>query len=266
VKHDTARHSPDHARTAVTTSWDDGHKLDLRLAAMLERAGVAGTFYIAPRSCEIPAEARLTSDDIRSLAGAFEIGGHTLTHARLPRLSASEAAEEIRQGKSLLEDVIQSPVRSFCYPRGEYRPWHLDLVREAGFSLGRTVRRHETDFPRDPLRTGTTVHAYRHWRDIPAIAWLAGCQPTKAAAQFWNWDDLAIGLFDRTLATGGLFHLWGHSWEVDAHDDWGRLERVLHHIGGRSSLRYITNGDLIPAQLREHPGATAPSPRPGAAP
>lgn len=246
MKHDTADHSADRPRTAVTTSWDDGHKLDMRVAAMLERAGVAGTFYVAPRSCEIPAEARLTSDNIRSLADGFEIGGHTLTHARLPHLGVWEAAEEIRHGKSLLEDVIQSPVRSFCYPRGEYRPCHLDLVREAGFSLGRTVRRHETAFPRDPLQTATTVHAYRHWRDIPAIAWLAGCQPTQAAAQFWNWDDLAIALFDRTVAAGGLFHLWGHSWEVDAHDDWGRLERVLRHIGGRSGLRYITNGELIP--------------------
>jgi peptidoglycan/xylan/chitin deacetylase (PgdA/CDA1 family) len=180
------------------------------------------------------------------LADGFEIGSHTLTHARLPHLGVREAAEEIRHGKSLLEDVIQSPVRSFCYPRGEYRPCHLDLVREAGFSLGRTVRRHETAFPRDPLQTATTVHAYRHWRDIPAIAWLAGCRPTQAAAQFWNWDDLAIALFDRTVAAGGLFHLWGHSWEVDAHDDWGRLERVLRHIGGRSGLRYITNGELIP--------------------
>jgi peptidoglycan/xylan/chitin deacetylase (PgdA/CDA1 family) len=231
---------------AVTTSWDDGYKLDRRVAAMLERAGVAGTFYIAPRSCEIPAEARLTPDDIRSLASGFEIGGHTLTHVRLPRLGVREAAQEIRHGKYLLEDMIQSPVRSFCYPRGEYRPCHLDLVRQAGFSLGRTVRRHETAFPRDPLQTATTVHAYRHWRDVPAIASLAGFQPAAAAARFWNWDDLAIALFDRTLAAGGLFHLWGHSWEIDAHDDWGRLERVLRHIGGRTSVRYITNGDLIP--------------------
>jgi peptidoglycan/xylan/chitin deacetylase (PgdA/CDA1 family) len=211
----------------------------------LERAGVAGTFYIAPRSCEIPAEARLTSGDIRALASKFEIGGHTLTHARLPRLGVREAAEEIRQGKYLLEDVIQSPLRSFCYPRGEYRPCHVDLVRQAGFSLGRTVRRHETAFPRDPLQTATTVHTYRHWRDIPAIAWLAGCQPRRAASRFWNWDDLAIAQFDRTLASGGLFHLWGHSWEIDAHDDWARLERVLRHIGGRTSVRYLTNGELI---------------------
>jgi len=32
----------------VTTSWDDGHELDLRLASELAAHGMAGTFYVAP--------------------------------------------------------------------------------------------------------------------------------------------------------------------------------------------------------------------------
>ena len=94
MKPNTATASSDPRRAAVTTSWDDGHKLDIRLAAMLERAGVAGTFYIAPRSCEIPDDARLTPNEIRSLATGFEIGGHPLTHARLPYLDARQAAAD----------------------------------------------------------------------------------------------------------------------------------------------------------------------------
>jgi hypothetical protein len=32
----------------VTTSWDDGHKLDMKLAVLLKKYGIKGTFYICP--------------------------------------------------------------------------------------------------------------------------------------------------------------------------------------------------------------------------
>src|SRR5688500_11915407 len=38
----------------VTTSWDDGHPLDIRLAEMLARHGVAGTFYVPLRYEGVP--------------------------------------------------------------------------------------------------------------------------------------------------------------------------------------------------------------------
>jgi peptidoglycan/xylan/chitin deacetylase (PgdA/CDA1 family) len=98
MKHDTGNVSADSPGSSANAGHDkrgEDNKLDVRLATMLERAGVAGTFYIAPRSCETPADARLTPNEIRSLTSGFEIGGHTLTHARLPRLDTREAAEEI---------------------------------------------------------------------------------------------------------------------------------------------------------------------------
>jgi hypothetical protein len=69
-------------------------------------------------------------------------------------------------------------------------------------------------------------------------------RPTRARDRFWNWDTLAMDLFDRVASDGGVFHLWGHSWEIEARRDWRRLERVLDHISGRSQATYISNGAL----------------------
>ncbi len=55
---------------------------------------------------------------------------------------------------------------------------------------------------------------------------------------------MAIALFDTVLETGGVFHLWGHSWELDGRRDWERLDRVLDYIAGRSDVRYVANGEL----------------------
>jgi hypothetical protein len=52
---------------------------------------------------------------------------------------------------------------------------------------------------------------------------------------------MAMRWFDLCLARGGVYHLWGHSWEVDARRDWRRLENVLAHISGRPDVNYVAN-------------------------
>jgi peptidoglycan/xylan/chitin deacetylase (PgdA/CDA1 family) len=236
-----------HKTVLVTTSWDDGHRLDPKLAALLDRYGIAGTFYISPRNIEFEPKDRLRSAAVRELSARFEMGGHTLSHQRLPKLTPSAAMDEIRDGKREVEDIIGGPVTSFCYPRGEYESTHVRMVQECGFTLARTVRRHDL-WPGDAFETRTTVNAYAHWVDGPAVVRMAGLRPWLATRMFRNWDEFAMAWFDKCLREGGVFHLWGHSWEVDARQDWARLERVLDYISGRTGVRYVTNGALAGVQ------------------
>ncbi|MBM9622016.1 polysaccharide deacetylase family protein [Streptomyces zhihengii] len=233
-------------RVVVTTSWDDGHRLDPRLAALLDKHRIAGTFYIAPRNREFAPADRLPAAGIRELAERYEIGGHTLTHQRLPQLPDPVARDEIRDGKDALEDAVGGPVTSFCYPRGEYTAAHVRFAHEAGFTLARTVRRSSL-LPGPALETVTTVNAYAHRVDGPLALRLAGRRPWTAARLYLEWDQLALRWFALCLRHGGVFHLWGHSWEVDARRDWLRLERVLGHIAGRPDVSYVPNRDLVEA-------------------
>jgi len=54
-------------------------------------------------------------------------------------------------------------------------------------------------------------------------------------------------LFERAKARNGLFHLWGHSWEIDKNHDWQRLENVLAYIAKQPDVHYLTNGDIAHA-------------------
>lgn len=227
----------------VTTSWDDGHVLDHKVADLLETYGLAGTFYVASHNVEVRPRDRLGNRGTLLLAGRFEIGAHTRLHLRLPTLSLAVARHEVADGKTDLEDVVGRAVRSFCYPGGAYLPEHVTLVRDAGFTVARTVRRYST-VASPPLEMPTTIHAYRHYLDGPTLLRTFAYQLRPAHRAFWNWDVVAVHLFDQVLAAGGVFHLWGHSWEVDAHNDWDRLERVFAHISRRPGVSYVTNGDL----------------------
>jgi peptidoglycan-N-acetylglucosamine deacetylase len=229
-------------RVYVTTSWDDGHELDLRLASVLAAHGMAGTFYLSPQCREIPSGKRLGPGAMRELAEGHEIGGHTLTHPRLTDLPAHEARSEILEGKDAIENSIGRSVTSFCYPYGAYAEGHPDMVRAAGYTVARTVDRFRTDPPTDLLRMGTTVHAYRHLADGPQVLRRAR-SPRQAVALWRNWDLLGRRMFEEVRSIGGVFHLWGHSWEIDANDDWQRLRSVLDELSDKDAV-FVTNGEL----------------------
>lgn len=226
----------------VTTSWDDGHVLDKKLAALLKKYNLAGTFYIAPENHEIVKNDRLSKKEVAALAKNFEIGAHTMMHPRLPQVDLETARYEITTSKTTLEAWTGQTIVSFCYPGGAYTPAHLQIVEDAGFSLGRTVQRFRTKIKGNPYELPTTIHAYRHWSDALPIIREGGM--SNFLNYYLNWDELAIALFDKTLATGGVFHLWGHSWEIEKNGDWERLERVFKYISNRPEVRYLPNGEL----------------------
>lgn len=227
----------------VTTSWDDGHMLDARLAELLKKYGIKGTFYIAPENYESKPENRLSNAQIKKISTDFEIGAHTMTHAHLTKISDAEAYSEIVDSKKYLEEVTGQEVLSFCYPRGEYHQRHVAMVRDAGFAYARTIGRFSSgDGPL--LEAETSVNTYNHYSDLWKIAQFAKFNPLKVA-KYFQWDALAKAMFDRVLSEGGTFHLWGHSWELEEHEDWEKLENVLKYIAHRDEARYVTNGDLV---------------------
>ena len=90
-------------KTAVlTTSWDDGHRCDVRLARMLKEHGLSATFYVAPENREFARQDLLTSSQIRDLSRDFEIGAHSMTHRRFPTLTQQESEKEIIESKAVL--------------------------------------------------------------------------------------------------------------------------------------------------------------------
>jgi len=230
----------------VTTSWDDGHVLDLRLADLLNKYHIKGTFYIAPKDAELMPGERLTSQQIKRLSKNFEIGAHTMTHPLLTKLSSKKAEREMRSSKTYLEKLISQPIISFCYPRGDYNQTHVQLAKQIGFRQARTVKRFAFGFS-DPLQMPTTIHAYRHYSDAWKILKVAGYRPFLALRYLLNWDQLAIALFEQAKKGGGTYHLWGHSWEIDDHSDWRRLERVLEYIHASGQFTACTNGQLAAA-------------------
>ena len=227
----------------VTTSWDDGHELDTKLALVLADYGYSGTFYVSPLSHEIPLRKRIPDSSLRNLSARFEVGSHTLTHPHLTRISTVDAAHEITDGKRAVEDVLGQAVTSFCYPYGAYHLRHVEMVRAAGFRVGRTIRRFSIEPTSDPLQMATTTHAARHKADC----WQASRRTTslpKVIPMWRHWDILARRVFEDAYEKGGVIHIWGHSWEIEANADWQRLSSLLKELADRDNVTMLTNAEL----------------------
>ncbi len=229
----------------VTTSWDDGHVLDMKLGGLLNKYGIKATIYISPRDREISYENMLNDEQIKKLSESFEIGAHTMTHPRLPEVSLDEARREVKESKEYLEKITGKPVYSFCYPCGAYQKEHSLLAEELGFKVARTVSRFSLSPVSKPFEMKTSIHTYDHYSDIFQVMKFAKFNPFKFLNYFLHWDRQAIAMFDQVLKNGGVFHLWGHSWEVEGHNDWERLEKVLAYIANRPGVEYVVNSQLV---------------------
>lgn len=233
----------------ITTSWDDGHPLDLRLAELLARHGLAGTFYV-PLSNSRPTLSRV---EIRELSKQFEIGAHTVHHLRLTDLSATEANAEIRESKSRLEDTLGEPCRTFCFPGGRFRPEHIQMLKNAGYVAARTVELLSlaTPSPVGGLAViPTSVQAYPHSffgyvrnaakrHSSGAVGKLLSLAVTR------DWVLLAKQMLASANDTGGVFHLWGHSWEIDKLGQWQALDSVFAAMA-HMQASFVTNYELTP--------------------
>ena len=218
----------------ITTSWDDGHKLDIKLARLLAKYNLAATFYIAPSQPGYERTDLLSEQEIQFLSESFEIGGHTLHHPNLAEVPLHIAVDEIKAGKDCLESIVGKEIQSFAYPYGVYTEPVQKAVLDLGFVVARTTERFSIKFPTDYSALATTVHLVNYKRDIKKFL----------KYRTINWQNLARHFFDQTVKQGGVFHLWGHSWEIEQNNQWKNLEAVFEYISNWRDVTYVSNGNL----------------------
>jgi len=237
----------------VTTSWDDGSAEDFRIADLLAKYGLPGCFYI-PRTN--PERSVISEAEIKELASAYEIGGHTLRHLPLTSLPSAEARREIHDGKQWLDQLIGRATQSFCYPCGKFTDEHAREVAAAGFTGARTADWMCLEPTSDVYRIAPSLHMYPHSLPIHVAHCLRRGHHRALGRYLLRFaaptrpSQLAEAMLDFIEQHGGVFHIWGHGWEIAEHDLWSELELILASIARRPALVPLDNAALT-ARLRD---------------
>jgi peptidoglycan/xylan/chitin deacetylase (PgdA/CDA1 family)/glycosyltransferase involved in cell wall biosynthesis len=128
---------------------DDGYRDNLtRMLPLLEKYDMKATVFIVsdethnrwdtdhPTNPDTKVDL-LTPDEIRALdrSGRVEIGGHTLSHAKLDELGPEAQRHEIVENKKQLEDILGHPMVSFAYPFGNLNESAKHEAQAAGYAM-----------------------------------------------------------------------------------------------------------------------------------
>ncbi len=234
----------------LTLSIDDGYPGDLRTIEMLKKYGLKATFYVPGLNPERP---KLPDAQVREIAQDpdFEVGGHTYSHTSLHVKSDAVAYEDIVRGKDWLENVIGKKTVSFCYPQGKFNSRTPGLVEKAGYLGARTCMLNLNSYPKTPFLWGASTLGY----SLPPLIQIRHALIEGNFEGTWNyfkkfrltqdWAQHFRIALDDVEQDGGIAHLFFHTWEIEALDQWNLLDGILKEISTRKSLKRVTNGELF---------------------
>ena len=127
----------------VVITFDDGFANVLEHAApRLSDLGFSATVFVVSGRCgqtndwpnQVSRAPRLPllswSELGQMIAAGFEVGAHSVTHRPLTDLPPSEAAKEIVESKTAIEDRLGKAVQTFAYPFGLFNRSTCNVVRE----------------------------------------------------------------------------------------------------------------------------------------
>lgn len=235
--------------TIITTSWDDGHPLDLKVANLLSKHRLSGTFYMPLVNKE---NSLMSKEEMKSISKKFEVGGHTINHVSLPEIPEENLELEISQGKEKMEEIC-GQIISFAYPKGQYNQNVIQVVKKSGFRGARTAKMLHYRFT-NSFEYHPTIHAVNRSvlskgkQTLTSVDKDLSLYLITSGIILKDWEIIAKKSLDFILEHGGIWHMWGHSWEINNNNDWEKLEKVLHYAnetGKQFGAEFLTNGEVF---------------------
>jgi peptidoglycan/xylan/chitin deacetylase (PgdA/CDA1 family) len=158
----------------VALTFDDGYA-DAATTAfpILQRYGFTATFYVVTEFVGRPGYMSWEQIELLHNSG-MEIGSHTMHHPDLTARDPEVAYQEIVSSRAIITKRILEPVRSFCYPLGQYTPLIASLVRDAGYTSAVTTYPGSSleqlyELPRRRMLGGESIEALAWYLSTPTI-------------------------------------------------------------------------------------------------
>ena len=223
---------------AVTLSYDDGVRQDLRLAALASEYGFKCTFNII--SARVGDGGHVTYDELKGniLGAGHEVAVHGEYHLAPGTHRTLVGLRDALNCRLSLEQNLGVIIRGMAYPNS-------GVTRFTGGSDYETVKRYLTDLgivysrtlagDNDRFLLPEDWHCWMptaHHNNPHTLDW------AKAFA-----DTEVNGLYSDSRYPR-LFYLWGHSYEFDGNDNWDRIEEFFRILGGKDDIWYATNIEI----------------------
>ncbi len=218
---------------AVTFSYDDGVKEDLRLIEIFNKYGLKCTFNL---NSEIFGDEyysnRLTVEQaVKAYRGTpHEVAAHGARHYSAEEVSEDVFVRDVISCRERLEEIFGGIIKGFAYANGSYGDMSVRALKACGIKYARTVKSSGGfSIPENWLELMPTCH-----HNDPALFDLAD--------SFLHGEK--SGYFWRQSAAPRLFYLWGHAYEFNNDNNWEVIEKFARLMGEREDVWKCTNLEL----------------------
>ncbi len=226
---------------AVTFSYDDGCREDLRTAKTLDEYGLKGTFNISSEWIAKDSNGGyITEDEIREhiLDKGHEVAVHGEWHKAAGLLRPIESIQDVLNCRKDLEKRFGRIIRGMAYSDSgilcmqnhtsydKIRTFLQDLDIAYSRTLGSD--NHEFELPPDWYQWMPTAH-----HDNPEILEWA-----KMFVEMNVEEDYCSSRRPK------LFYMWGHSFEFQNNDNWNRLTDICEILAHKEDIWYATNMEI----------------------
>lgn len=230
---------PEGKTKAVTFSYDDGVRDDMRLSEICDRYGLKATFNICSTLiAQSEGESRLSVNDMKDLISrGHEIAVHGREHKSPARCTDMEIIKEFLTCREILEEKLGEVITGMAYPdlpisaAGDERYKEVRaILKSLGISYSRSFGNDNNGFslPSDWLAWMPTIH-----HDNP--------KSIEYARQFVN---IKVEEVYNSYRYPHLFYVWGHSYEFGNHNNWEHFEELCQILSGKDDTWYATNIEI----------------------
>ena len=226
---------------AVTFSYDDACRQDLRTVKILDEYGLKCTFNInSARIAKEAGEWHITKEEIKEniLEKGHEVAVHGKAHKAPGLVRAIDGIQDVLNCRLELEKMFDRIIRGMAYPDSGIRCF----VNQASYE---TIRNYLRDLDIVYSRTlggdNNRFELPTDWYQWIPTAHHDNPQILEWAKAFVEMDEAKLYCADRIPR---LFYVWGHSFEFDRNDNWERLEDICGILAGKEDIWYATNMEI----------------------
>lgn len=224
-------------KKAITFSFDDGVKQDIRAIEILDKYGLKGTFNLnsGKFGVKFPYEVNgkvverttIEPSAVKELYKNHEVAVHTVGHFNLTELPDSCVVWQVEQDRKMLEELTGKPIRCMAYPCGgknnDERVAEV-IQKNTQIKFARTIT---SSYSFDRQEKLHRFNPTLHFRDDKLFA-------------------LAEEFLSLKSDESKLFYIWGHTYELDASDGaWEQFEDFCRLISNKEDIFYGTNREIF---------------------
>jgi peptidoglycan/xylan/chitin deacetylase (PgdA/CDA1 family) len=108
----------------------------------------------------------MTVEQLKDMSRSFDIGAHTGNHIKLAEASYDVFADEIKNSKNYLEELLDREVVFFAYPHGSYNRKVVQYLSGCQFKSAFTVRQHTNYSYKEKYELGRYLIKPDNFRDF----------------------------------------------------------------------------------------------------